>query len=177
MPQLQHGPGLVGFLCQHRGQPIASPALLGQITGKFVAEVKSFAAQQAIPLFHFERKESKDLRAHQMRRKRPVHDAVVFIGIAQEKAYAFSAHRLSGKRAVFEFARNKSVLPNYYYFYLDHADWGECFIKVCSYAPWGLKLYLNGHEWLKRQSTKEGIGFESLDHGFLVARIRSDCKP
>jgi hypothetical protein len=60
---------LVGFLCQHRGQPIASPALLGQITGKFVAELKSFAAQQAIPLFHFERKESKDLRAHQMRRR------------------------------------------------------------------------------------------------------------
>jgi len=59
VPQLQHGPGLVGFLCQHRGQPIASPALLGQITGKFVAELKSFAAQQAIPLFHFERKEPK----------------------------------------------------------------------------------------------------------------------
>ena len=167
VPQLQHGPGLVGFLCQQRGQLIASPALLGQITGKFVAEVKSFAAQQAIPLFHFERKESKDLRAHQMRRERPVHDAVVFIGIAQEKAHAFSAHRLPGQRAVFEFARNKSVLPNYYYFYLDDADWGECFIKVCSYAPWGLKLYLNGHEWLKRQSTKEGIGFESLDNGFF----------
>ena len=70
VPQLHHGPGLVGFLCRHRGQPIASPALLGQITGKFVAEVKSFAAQQAIPLFHFERKESKDQRAHQMRRER-----------------------------------------------------------------------------------------------------------
>jgi hypothetical protein len=70
---------LVGFLCQHRGQPIASPALLGQITGKFVAEIKTFATQQAIPLFHFERKESKDLRAHQMRRERPVHDAVVLI--------------------------------------------------------------------------------------------------
>jgi len=138
LPQLQHGAGLVQFLCQHRGQPIASPALLGQITGKFVAEVKSFATQQAIPLFHFERKESKDLRAHQMRRERSVRDAVVFIGIAQEKAHAFSAHRLPGKRAVFEFTRNKSVLPNYYYFYLDDADWGECFIKVCSYAPWGL---------------------------------------
>jgi hypothetical protein len=37
-----------------------------------VAEVKSFAAQQAIPLFHFEGKESKDLRAQQMRRERPV---------------------------------------------------------------------------------------------------------
>jgi hypothetical protein len=63
VPQLQHGPGLVGFLCQHRGQPIASPALLGQMTARFVAEVKSFATQQAIPLFRFERKESKRLYA------------------------------------------------------------------------------------------------------------------
>jgi hypothetical protein len=44
-------PGLVGFLCQERGQPIASPALLGQITGKFIAEVKSFAPRQAILCF------------------------------------------------------------------------------------------------------------------------------
>jgi hypothetical protein len=41
VPQLQHGAGLVGFLCQQRGQPIASPALLGHITGKFVAEATS----------------------------------------------------------------------------------------------------------------------------------------
>jgi hypothetical protein len=59
----------------------------------------------------------------------------------------------------------KSKKP--YYFYLDDAEWGECFIKVCSYAPWGLKVYLNGHEWLKGQLAKEGIGFEALDNGFL----------
>jgi len=163
--RLQHGAGLVEFLCQHRGQPIASPALLGQITGKFVAAVKSFAAREAIPLFHFEGKESKDERAKKLRRERAVRDAVVFIGIAQEKAKAFSARRLPGKRALFEFTRTKSVIPNYYYFYLDDAEWGECFIKVCSYAPWGLKVYLNGHEWLKRQLTRRGIAYEPLDNG------------
>jgi len=168
VPDLQYGAGLVRFLTVQRGQPIASPALLGQITGKFVAEVKAFAKRQDIPLFHFERKESKDQKAHEMRAQRPVRDAVVFIGMAQEKAYAFSARRLPGKRPVFEFTRNKSVIPNYYYYYLDDADWGECFIKVCSYAPWGLKLYLNGHEWLKRQLAKEGIAFQELDNGFLT---------
>ncbi len=164
---LQHGAGLVRFLSEHRGQPIASPALLGHITSKFVAQVKAFAQRHSIPLFTFERKESKDQKAHQLRAQRRVRDAVVFIGIAQEKAYAFSARRLPGKRALFEFTRNKSVFPNYYYFYLDDADWGESFLKVCSYAPWGLKLYLNGHEWLKRQLAKEGIGFQELDNGFL----------
>ena len=63
VPQLQHGAGLVGFLCRQRGKPIASPALLGQITGRFIAEVKALAKEQGIPLFHFERNESKDQRA------------------------------------------------------------------------------------------------------------------
>ncbi len=167
VPKLQYGAGLVQFLSQHRGYPIASPALLGQITGRFVAEVKDFVQRQGIPFLQFERQQSKDELAKQWRQERPVRDAVVFIGVAQEKAYAFSARRLPGARAVFEFTRNKSVLPNYYYFYLDDADWGESFIKVCSYAPWGLKIYLNGHEWLKRQLAKEGLGFEALDNGFL----------
>src|SRR5206468_1512878 len=52
-------------------------------------------------------------------------------------------------------------------FYLDDSQWGESFLKVCSYAPWGLKLRLNGHEWLKRQLAQQGIGFEALDNGFL----------
>jgi len=42
---------------------IASPALLGHITGKFVAEVKAFAQRHNVPLFRFELKESKDQRA------------------------------------------------------------------------------------------------------------------
>src|SRR5438874_8796749 len=84
--QLQHGAGLVEFLCRHRGHVIASPALLGQITGGFVASIKAFAKREGCPLFTFQRKESKDRRAQQMRRERPVRDAVVFIGVAQEKA-------------------------------------------------------------------------------------------
>jgi hypothetical protein len=167
IPPLQHGAGLVRFLSQHRGNPIASPALLGHITGQFVAQVRDYAQKHHIPLFAFRAQESKDQRAHQLRRQRAVRDAVVFIGVAQEKAYAFSARRLPGKPVRFEFTRNKSVIPNYYYFYLDDSQWGESFLKVCSYAPWGLKLYLNGHEWLKRQLVQEGIGFEALDNGFL----------
>lgn len=38
---------------------------------------------------------------------------------------------------------------------------------MSSYAPWSLKLCLNGHEWAKRQLEKQGIAFETLDNGFL----------
>lgn len=166
IPQLQCGGGLVGFLSRVKGKPVASLALLGQITGEFVAATKRYAQSEGVPLFTFDRHESKDNCAHRMRKERPIRDGVVFIGVAQEKAIGFSARRMPGHAIWFEFTRNKSVTPNYYYFYIDDADWGECFIKVCSYAPWSLKLYLNGHEWLKRQLAKEGIGFEALDNGF-----------
>jgi hypothetical protein len=40
-------------------------------------------------------------------------------------------------------------------------------LKVCTYFPYNAKLCLNGHEYLKRQLTKEKIAFEELDNGVL----------
>ena len=67
----------------------------------------------------------------------------------------------------FQFNRDKTVYVNHYYFYIDDEDFGPLFIKVCSYAPWGIKVCLNGHEWAKRQLDKRSISYEALDNGFL----------
>ena len=67
----------------------------------------------------------------------------------------------------FEFERDKAVYFNHYYFYIDDADFGPLFLKVCSYAPWSTKLCLNGHEGAKRQLEKQQIAYEALDNGFL----------
>jgi len=44
-----------------------------------------------------------------MRQQRPVRDEVVFIGVAQEKAQAFSARKVDGR---FLFNRDKTVYVN-----------------------------------------------------------------
>src|SRR5688500_13368561 len=98
------------------------------------------------------------------RRQRQVRDGIVFIGVAQEKAQAFNGKKVNGR---FEFGRDKTVYVNHYYFYIDDYDFGPLFIKVCSYAPWAIKLCLNGHEWAKRQLEHRGIGHKALDNGFL----------
>src|SRR3954468_16652030 len=103
--------------------------------------------------------ERKDDRANRMRQQRPVRDEVVFTRVAQ----ACSARKVDGP---FLFNRDKTVYVNHYYIYLDDADFGPAFLKVCSYAPWGIKLCLNGHEWAKRQLEKRRIGYETLDNGF-----------
>ena len=153
--------GLVTFMREQLDKPIP---VLGQVTEKFREAVKAKAERDEIPIYQFDHKERKDDVANRLRRQRGVRDEIVFIGVAQEKAQAFSGKKIGGQ---FEFTRDKAVYVNHYYFYIDDADFGPLFVKVCSYAPWGIKLCLNGHEWAKRQLEQRGIGYEALDNGFL----------
>ena len=42
------------------------------------------------------------------------------------------------------------------------------FIKVCAYFPYPVKVWVNGHEWAKRQAARAGIGFTELSNGFAA---------
>ena len=45
-------------------------------------------------------------------------------------------------------------------------DWGGAFLKTNAYAPWPVWIWLNGHDWAKRQCERLGIGYTALDNGF-----------
>ena len=156
--------GLVMFMRDQLGKPIPSPVVLGQITEKFRKEVRDLAGREQIPVHPFTHKEKKDHIGNRFRRERGTRDGIVFIGVAQEKAKAFQGKKVNGQ---FQFDRDKTVYVNHYYFYIDDEDFGPFFIKVCSYAPWGIKFCLNGHEWAKRQLEQKQIPYEALDNGFL----------
>lgn len=139
------------------------------MTTRFRDSVQAFAAENEIPLIKFESGERKDDRASRMRQERGVRGGVVFIGVAQEKAQAFSGKPRPEKGVGwFDYTRDKTVYVNHYYFYVDDEEFGPGFVKVCSYAPWALKVCVNGHEWAKRQLEKRGVGYTALDNGFLT---------
>ena len=162
--KLATGLGLSMFMRDQLGKPVPSPVVLGQVSERFRQAVKVLAEQEGIPIYQFDHKERKDDIANHFRQQRPVRDGIVFIGVAQEKAKTFNGKKVNGW---FEFDRDKSVYVNHYYFYIDDADFGPLFIKICSYAPWSMKLCLNGHAWAKRQLEKKKIAYEALDNGFL----------
>lgn len=167
IPNLQVPGQLVNFLTKHRGNPIRSPALLGQIGDQFAKAIQDYAREQGTPILHFEPGQRKDEVAEDYRQRFTKVVGVVFIGISQEKAQSFKARKKDQKGFVgFDWSR-QSVRVNHYYFYLQDADFGPAFIKVCSYMPYPIKVYLNGHEWAKQQLHQAGIEFETLDTGFL----------
>ena len=150
--RLATGLGLSMFMRDQLGKPVPSPVVLGQVSERFRQAVKVLAEREGIPIYQFDHKERKDDIANNFRQQRPVRDGIVFIGVAQEKAKTFNGKKVNGW---FEFERDKSVYVNHYYFYIDDQDFGPLFIKICSYAPWSMKLCLNGHEWAKRQLEKK----------------------
>jgi hypothetical protein len=66
-----------------------------------------------------------------------------------------------------------------YYFYVLDADFGPGFIKLCSSFPYPAKVWLNGHEWAKRQAAKAGLAVTELANGFAACeqpeRLQAIC--
>ncbi len=171
IPILQLPGHLVTFLVKHRQQPIPSPALLGHLTRDFVASVERFAEEQSIPIVRFQKGQRKERVAQPYFERASGREGVVLIGIAQEKTTAFRSYRPrrnSSGVPHYDFAR-ASACVNHYYFYILDRDFGPSFIKLCSYAPFAGRVWLNGHEWVKRQLQKRGIPFTALDNCLLDA--------
>jgi hypothetical protein len=95
--------GLVTFMREQLGKPIGSPVALGQVTEKFREAVKALAEREQIPLYQFDHHERNDDVANRLRRQHGVRDAIVLIGVAQEKAQAWNGRKVGR----FEFTRDK----------------------------------------------------------------------
>jgi predicted transcriptional regulator len=54
----------------------------------------------------------------------------------------------------------------HYYFYFMDAELGLVYLRVPTWAPFRLQFYCNGHSWLARQLTAEGITFTAADNAF-----------
>jgi hypothetical protein len=175
VPGLQVPGQIVRFLCGHLGHPIPSPALLGRIGDRFRAETRRFARARGIPVLRLaapDRRRWDDrkldhVRPHLERADREGRFGVVALVVTEEFQRVWSARNRSRKPGVasLDFFWEKRRVGAYYFYILDR-EFGPAFIKICTYAPWTARVWLNGHEWAKRQALHAGLGFSELHNGF-----------
>jgi hypothetical protein len=169
VPPLQSEGGVACFFRRHRGQKVASAALMAPITHRFVARIEKFVKDHGIPLVSFERGQRKDDIAAQHRSRFQPPEGVVFVGKAQEKTPLFRTVKRRNPQTggTYAWLVRSTAMVNHYYFYCLDRDFGPFFLKFCSYFPYNAKLCLNGHEYVKCQLHQEGVAFEALDNGIL----------
>src|SRR5215218_8465839 len=182
IPNLQVGGQVVSFLTAHLGYPIPSPAILEKIGTGFRRAVDRFAAEEHIPVVRFGKADRKieRMRPYLAAQAKTSRSGVAAIGVAQEFAPVFLPTKKIGSNGVpwFSFTKaDRRVIC--YYFYLWDTEFGPAFIKICAYFPYPAKIWINGHEWAKRQALHAGIGFTELSNGFAATddpdRLQAIC--
>src|SRR6266536_1154845 len=172
VPDLQVPGQVVIFLTRHLGNPIPSPALIDQIGQRFRRAVDSYARANHIPVVRFTKGQRKVdvMRRYLDRAAASGRSQVAAIGWAQEYAQVASARTWHTESGVPQFAFGKAQRRvSCVYFYLWDEQMGAAFIKVTTYFPYPMKIWINAHEWAKRQATAAGIGFTALSNGFACA--------
>jgi hypothetical protein len=183
VPKLQRELGVVGFIREHLGMPVASTAVLADKTEAFYAAVRGFAARHDVPIVEFARGQRKD----DVMRERLAQflaagrtDGVVFIGRAQEKVTVFATtRRRDAEGKSYPWITRASRVVTQWYFYCHDQQAGPFFLKYCGYFPYNAKLCCNGNEYAKQMAARAGIGFTALDNGFAavdhVAAVQAIC--
>src|SRR5579859_7339195 len=185
VPNLQVPGQVVTFLTEHLGNPIPSPALFKRIGDRFREAVRSFAETNGIPVLHLntpDRSRWDDRKVDHVREyiDQASEPGVVAIVVAQEVQKVFMGYtrRCTTGSPQFGFDKADRRVTVYYFYLLDPA-FGVGFIKICSYFPYPLKMWVNGHEWAKRQATAAGLAFTELANGFATcadaARLQAIC--
>jgi hypothetical protein len=172
--KLQTPGGVIYFFHHHRGKPIVSPALFEPIGEKFRRDVKDWAQANGIPLIRFG---AGDRKADVMA---PYLDAaaatgrsqVAAIGCAQEFQLVWTARKRDtdpGGCPQFSFTKEQRRV-SVFYVYIWDTTMGSGFIKICTYFPYPVKAWVNGHEWAKRRALQAGLTFTALSNGFASAQ-------
>jgi hypothetical protein len=174
VPRLQTPGGVIYFFHEHRKKPIVSPALFEPIGAQFRKDMKDWAQANGIPLVTFKPGERKagvmapylDAAAASGRSQ------VAAVGCAQEFQGVWTARKRDtdpGKPPQFSFTKEQRRVSVFYVYIWDEAMGGG-FIKICTYFPYPVKAWVNGHEWAKRQALAAGLEFSELSNGFASCR-------
>lgn len=160
IPNLQVGGQVVRFLSEQLGNPVPSPALFERLGNRFREAVRLFAQERGIPILRLKKPDRSRWDDRKLDHVRPYLErasepGVVAIVIAQEVQWVFTAYNRATKPGAvsFEFSKTERRVSTYYFYVLDE-QFGPGFIKICSYFPYPAKVWLNGHEWAKRQATR-----------------------
>jgi hypothetical protein len=182
VPNLQVGGQVVQFLAL-RGFPIPSPVVVGRIGDQFRRSVRSFCDANQIPMVMFRKGDRKieTMKPHLARQEQFGRSGVAAVGWAQEfqrVATCTTTEARNGGAPRFGWDRADRRVTCYYFYVWDD-DFGPGFVKIGSYFPYPIKVWLNGHEWAKRQVSRAGIGWTALANGFAgcddPAKLQASC--
>ena len=106
----------------------------------------------------------KEARVAEIVAERGAHPGLVHILSAMEPCAAYKPwHNKTTGETYLKYTDGKCL---HYYFYFIDAEFGLCYMRVPTWAPFRLQFYCNGHNWLALRLKEAGIAFTQADNTF-----------
>lgn len=153
-----HGVKLLDYQ-RPRGQGFANDLRL-EVAG----HIKQLANKKSIPIQYVQAGQRKEDIVAPLAKKRRGQPGVVCILSAKEGCRTFKVKK-NQQSGYLELAWAPGQCIHYYVYFLD-ADYGLCYLRIPTWAPFRLQFYCNGHDWLERRLKAEGIGYQKADNAF-----------
>lgn len=106
----------------------------------------------------------KETRIQEVLARRGAQPGLVHIFSAMEACASFEPWH--DKQTGRTFLKGREAKCLHYYFYFVSEEFGLCYLRVPTWAPFRLQFYGNGHNGLARQLLQEGIAFHQCDNTF-----------
>lgn len=136
---------------------------LDQRSGELVDHAKALAQKAGRPYEYRQGWFRKEQLIQDIIRCDQVTEGLVAVLCVQETCRTVKlAHGKERPRLVFA-KRPQRVL---YYYFIDR-EFGLMYIRLETWFPYTVQIYMNGHEWLARQMTGRGMSFTQIDNAFV----------
>ncbi len=127
-----------------------------------VDHARQAAADAEAPYHHYEYRCHKEAIVRRILQERPRDDGLIAVLCCKETCRTVKLAHGHGRPRLYYAKRPQRVL---YYYFLD-PQFGLLHVRVQTWFPYTMQVYVNGHEWLARQMLDAKIGFVQHDNAF-----------
>jgi len=127
------------------------------------AHAQAMAEGAGRPYEYFESPVRKDQRARATAARDGITEGLVCVFATIEPCRSFRLAYGHGRPTIRPAWRKCLFL---YFYFLDR-EFGVCHVRVQTWFPFTMQVYVNGHEWLARPMDQRGLRYRRLENAFL----------
>jgi hypothetical protein len=138
------------------------PGFAEQQSNRLVEHAQQVARRAGVTYQYLQGEHNKEALARRAAHEAKHRPGLLLVLCVLELCPAFKLRQAEGRPRLAATWRPQRVL---YYYYQD-PDFGLMHVRIQTWFPFTVQVYVNGHDWLAQQLTRRGSGFVQRDNCF-----------
>ena len=165
LPKLSYARGITEYFCSHGLLLKDFTQWAEPLTQRIRDNAERLASEAGLEIQYLRKTTTdKEKLVQEILRERGNHPGLVCVFSVTERCSTYKPRWGAGRSPSLCSIEARCL---HYYFYFIDEEFGLCFVRVPTWAPFRLEMYMNGHNWLARQMTRQQIGYTQVDNAFV----------